>query len=168
MQTNRTPQPLDNDGQDLLEPPLMPFLEMLNGPEGLSTIRDRRLSGFVQQVVSSGAAPIWMRGFQGVVKAIWFNVLPVGWFGDWHPSPSCQWVVPLSGRWYIETQDGKRIEMGPGDIHWGADVGGREMEGPSGHLSGQVGDVPCVQLMIQFESVTDTEVVSPGTPGFWD
>jgi len=52
METKRTQQPLDNNGQDLSNPPLVPFLEMLIGLDGLSTIRDRRLSGFVQQVVS--------------------------------------------------------------------------------------------------------------------
>ena len=99
-----------------------------------------------------------MREFKGVVKAIWFNVLPVGWVGDWHPSPSLQWVVPLSGRWYVETQYGTRTEMGPGDIHWGADLGGQLIPSTGGHLSGQVGDSARVQLMIQFESVVDPEV----------
>jgi len=155
METNKSPQSLDNSGQDSLTPPLVPFLEMLNTRDSLTTIRDRQLSGFVQQVVSSGAAPIWMREFKGVVKAIWFNVLPVGWVGDWHPSPSLQWVIPLSGRWYIKTQDGTRTEMGPGDIHWGADLGLQAIPWSKGHFSGQLGDIPCVQLMIQFESVSE-------------
>jgi hypothetical protein len=96
-----------------------------------------------------------MREFPGAVKAVWFNVLPVGWVGEWHPSPAPQWVVPLSGRWFVETQVGIRVEMGPGDIHWGADTAGAPVHGQVGHRSGQLGDVPCVQLMVQFHDLAD-------------
>ncbi len=88
----------------------------------------------------------------GTVKAVWFNVLPVGRLGEWHPSPTLQWVVPLSGRWFIEMQDGTRLEMGPGDIHWGADLDGCEADGQRGQRSGQLGYAPCVQIMVQFQS----------------
>lgn len=63
-----------------------------------------------------------MREFEGEVKTVRFNVLPVGWVREWRPSPALQWGVPLSDRWFIETQDGKRIEMGPGEIRWGEDL----------------------------------------------
>lgn len=43
-----------------------------------------------------------------------------------------------------------KVEMGPGDIHWGADTAGGAVHGQIGHRSGQLGDVPCVQLMVQF------------------
>lgn len=144
---------LDNDGRDADSPPAIPFWEMRAGPDGRSTIDQQWLTEFVQRSVSGGAAPSWMRKFTGNVKTIWFNVLPVGWVGQWHPSPALQWVIPLSGRWFIETQDGHRVEMGPGEIHWGADVANRVA-----HLSGVVGDVPCVQLMVQFASVDDAGV----------
>jgi hypothetical protein len=128
----------------------MPFWLMDNTAEGHSKIVQRLLEGFHQKSVSGDTDPIWMRAFSGTVKAVWFNILPVGWIGDWHPSPSLQWVVPLSGRWFIETQDGNRVEMGPGDIHWGADVATMLEASRAGHRSGQVGDMPCVQMMVQF------------------
>ena len=133
--------------------PSVPFLEMLTRSDGLSSIRESWLSGFVKQSVSGDSTPIWMRQFPGTVKAVWFNILPVGWIGDWHPSPALQWVVPMSGRWFIETQDGIRVEMGPGEIHWGADLSGGVVNGSKGHRSGQIGESPCVQLMVQFETV---------------
>ena len=101
-----------------------------------------------------------MRGLSGVVKAVWFKIPPVGWMGEWHPSPSLQWVVPHSGRWFIEMQDGIRVEMGPGNIHWGADIAEDGVHGPVGHRSGQLGDVPCVQLMAQFHEAADEGVAS--------
>jgi hypothetical protein len=143
-------KPLQNDGREPASPPSVPFWEMKPGPDGRSTIDEQMLTDFARRVVSGETDPIWMREFRGEVKAIWFNVLPVGWLGDWHPSPELQWVVPLSGRWFIETQDGKRIEMGPGDIHWGADVAIPEANAHIAHRSGQLGDGPCVQMMIQF------------------
>jgi hypothetical protein len=145
----------EKEACDAGSPPAMPFWKMLIGSEGLSTVQPRWLEGFIQQSVSGEAAPIWMREFRGTVKAVWFNVLPVGWVGEWHLSPALQWVVPLSGRWFIETQDGTRLEMGPGDIHWGADLEGRAIDGKRGHRSGQLGDAPCVQIMVQFDATAD-------------
>ena len=88
---------LDQDGRNPQHPPSMPFWKMVPGADGGSTIEQQTLEDFVRQSVSGDAAPIWMRQFQGEVKAVWFNVLPVGWVGEWHPSPALQWVVPLSG-----------------------------------------------------------------------
>jgi hypothetical protein len=145
---------LDNDGRDPRHPPSVPFWYMKPGVDGRSTIEQQKLADFVLRSVSGDTAPIWMREFHGNVKAVWFNVMPVGWVGELHPSPALQWVVPLSGRWFIETQDGKRIEMGPGDIHWGADLdlAGTGVDPTVAHRSGQIGDIPCVQMMVQFHS----------------
>ena len=79
-------------------------------------------------------------------------MLPAGWIGEWHESPRAQWVVPLAGRWFLETQDGRRVEMGPGDIHFGQDRDTREVDGKKGHRSGTVGDEACVQMMVQFRT----------------
>lgn len=91
--------------------PTMPFLEMFLGEDGFSTIRQAWLEGFQKQSVSGDSTPIWMREFPGTPTKVWFNILPVGWVGEWHTSPSLQWVIPLSGRWFIETEDGVRVEM---------------------------------------------------------
>lgn len=114
--TEMTLPPASNDGLDPSDPPRMPFWHMTNTDEGRSMIVQQVLAGFRQQSVSGDTAAIWMREFSGTVKAVWFNILPLGWVGEWHPSPSLQWVVPLSGRWFVETQDGKRVEMGPGTL----------------------------------------------------
>jgi hypothetical protein len=143
--------PPDNNGCDPDNPPAMPFLAMQPGADGRSTIAHAALAGFAMASVSGDAAPSWLRAFEGKVKAVRFNIMPVGWVGDWHPSPALQWVVPLSGRWFIETQDGKRVEMGPGDIHWGADLPGPGAGAAVAHRSGQLGDVPCVQMLVQFD-----------------
>lgn len=81
-----------------------------------------------------------------------FSELPVGWEGTWHENPEPQWIIPLSGRWYVETMDGHRVEMGPGDISFGGDQGTKkDSEGRKGHLSGTVGNEPAKLMMIQLK-----------------
>ena len=48
--------------------------------------------------------------------------------------------------------------MGPGDIHWGTDITEGAVQGQVEHRSGQLGDVPCVQLMVQFHDASDRGV----------
>ena len=50
-----------------------------------------------------------------------FTVQPVGWVGEWHENPAPQWIVLLSGRWWVESMDGTRVEMGPGELSLGED-----------------------------------------------
>lgn len=145
-----TTAPLDNDGRDGENPPVLPFTHMWTGLDGKSRLDESVMRGFGLQSVGGGADPQWMRPFPGEVTAVMFAALPVGWVGQWHPSPHPQWVIPLRGRWFLETQDGSRVEMGPGDIHFGQDIETAEIDGREGHLSGTVGDEPCLQVLIQF------------------
>ncbi|KTT16842.1 hypothetical protein [uncultured Pseudacidovorax sp.] len=142
-----TTVPLPPVGTDPDQPPLLPFLHLWTDLSGTSRIDLSRMAGFGLKSVGGKASPQWLRPFPGEVAAVQFAVLPVGWVGDWHESPHPQWVVPLRGRWFIETMDGQRVEMGPGDIHFGQDQG---TTGARGHRSGQLGEEPCLQLMLQF------------------
>ncbi len=144
--------PPSNDGCDTAVPPTVPYYSMWRAPNGLSALARCDLDGFLQKSVGGKAAPMWMRQFPGEVVSIFFAVLPVGWVGEWHESPKPQWVIPLSGRWFIEALDGVRLEMGPGDIHWGQDINTRAVDDNRGHRSGQIGNEPCVHLMIQFKA----------------
>lgn len=64
-------------------------------------------------------------------------VLPVGWVGDWHENLKPQYIVPLSGSWFVETMDGKRIDMGSCDLSFGNDQNTKlNAKGLRGHRSG--------------------------------
>jgi hypothetical protein len=78
-----------------------------------------------------------------------FTVQPVGWIGTWHENPAPQWIVVLSGRWWIESMDGTRIEQGPGEFSFGEDQGCVEIDGRKGHRSGTVGNAPAVLMTVQ-------------------
>jgi hypothetical protein len=96
------------------------------------------------------AAPQWNARQPTGEATVVVTVQPVGWVGEWHENPAPQWIVPLSGRWFVEAMDGTRVEMGPGEMSFGedqdcvADAAGRK-----GHRSGTVGNEPAVLLTVQ-------------------
>lgn len=96
------------------------------------------------------AAPQWNNAQTAAESAVVFTVQPVGWIGEWHENPAPQWIVPLRGRWWVQSMDGTRIEMGPGDLslgedqHCTADAAGRR-----GHRSGTIGDEPAVLMTVR-------------------
>jgi hypothetical protein len=97
------------------------------------------------------AAPQWQGRKVHEGATVFVTVQPVGWIGDWHENPKPQWIVPLSGRWFVEAMDGQRVEMGPGEISFGEDQHTRERDGRRGHLSGTVGDEPAVLMIVQLD-----------------
>ena len=77
-------------------------------------------------------------------KLVIRGVLEPGWrwSNDWQPiigTPSCQLPhtgVVLSGRWHIEMDGGKAVDIGPGDVY----------AIPPGHDAWVVGDEPVQTL----------------------
>ena len=69
------------------------------------------------------ADPQWNDTMARGEATVVFTVQPVGWVGEWHENPAPQWIVVLSGRWWIESMDGTRIEQGPGEFSFGEDQG---------------------------------------------
>lgn len=103
-----------------------------------------------EQRSMGGAAPQWNDAMARGEATVVFSVQPVGWVGDWHKNPAPQWIVPLKGRWWVESMDGQRIEMGPGELSFGEDqrcVAGSD--GRIGHRSGTVGDEPAHLMIVQ-------------------
>ena len=99
---------------------------------------------------SGGAAPQWNDKQSKTEATVVFTVQPVGWVGDWHENPAPQWIIVLSGRWWIESMDGTRIEQGPGEFSFGEDQGSKkDAQGRKGHRSGTIGDEPAVLMTVQ-------------------
>ena len=65
-----------------------------------------------------------------------FLKLPVGWHGDWHPTPIRQWLILLSGELEFEVGDGKQFRRKTGDVVMLDDVMGK------GHQTKVVGNIP--------------------------
>ncbi len=76
--------------------------------------------------------------------------LPVGWTADWHENHIPKWIYVLRGAWSVESMDGHKVVIQAGEYSFGGDQGCKAGRGGRlGHLSAQVGDEPCVQLIIQ-------------------
>ena len=96
-----------------------------------------------------GADPQWNDKQDKMPSTVVFTVQPVGWVGTWHENPAPQWIVVLSGAWWVESMDGTRVEMKAGEFSLGEDQDCRETEGKKGHRSGTIGDQPAVLMTVQ-------------------
>jgi hypothetical protein len=116
--------------------------------DGVSHQTRCALTAFTLEGVG-GAALQWNDPQARSEATVVHTVQPVGWIGDWHENPAPQWIVVLSGRWWIESMDGMRIEQGPGEFSFGEDQGCAPTNGRKGHRSGTIGDVPAVLMTVQ-------------------
>jgi quercetin dioxygenase-like cupin family protein len=129
--------------------PRVPYWHVYVDAAGVSRQTRCHLEDFDLSSIAPPATPQWQGRKTTAQATVMVTVLPVGWRGDWHENPKPQWIIPLSGRWYVETMDGARVEMGAGDISFGEDQGTRDKRG---HASGTVGDAPAVLMLVQFEA----------------
>jgi hypothetical protein len=68
------------------------------------------------------------------VDRVVFLSSPIGWFGDFHPTPRRQFIFFLSGMLEVEVSDGEKRRFGPGSVLVVEDTVGE------GHVSRVVGD----------------------------
>jgi hypothetical protein len=133
------------------EGPVVPYWHLWTAADGISRLTKCAMTEFELRSMKPPAAPQWQgRPITGRTTMM-VTVQPISWIGTWHENPKPQWIVPLSGRWFVEAMDGTRVEMGPGEISFGGDQNCREVDGRRGHRSGTIGDVPAVLMVVQFE-----------------
>lgn len=129
--------------------PVLDYWHLCADTDGVSHQTRCALDGFELGGVGD-AAPQWNDKQAKGEATVVFVVLPVGWVGEWHENPAPQWILPLSGRWWVEAMDGTRVEMGPGELSLGEDQHCVvDSEGRRGHRSGTAGDVPVVLMTVQ-------------------
>lgn len=133
---------------DLGPKPSVPYWHLWVDADGVSHQRECHLTNYDLTRVG-GADPQWNNKQGTHSSTVVFTVQPVGWVGDWHENPAPQWIVVLSGRWWIESMDGTRIEQGAGEFSFGEDQGCREKDSKKGHRSGTVGNQPAVLMTVQ-------------------
>jgi hypothetical protein len=136
------------------EPPRVHYWHLWADAEGVSHQQQCALSEFELKSMQPPADPQWQGTRRSGAMSMLVTVQPVGWVGNWHENPKPQWIVPLSGRWFVESMDGTRVEMGAGEISFGGDQNCRDMSGRRGHRSGTVGDAPAVLMVVQLNDVT--------------
>ena len=107
------------------------------------------MTRFTLKSMQPPAAPQWQGDKTRGDISVLTTVQPVGWRGDWHENPKPQWIIPLSGRWFVQSMDGARVEKGAGEISFGEDQHSDSTADNRGHLSGVVGDEPAALMIIQ-------------------
>jgi hypothetical protein len=133
-------------------PPKQYYWDVWTDEHGVTHQTRCAFTAFQMQSMGGRAAPQWNDHLVTSPASVLIATLPVGWIGDWHSNPKPQWIIPMSGRWFVETMDGMRVEMGAGDISFGADQNAKpDAEGRAGHRSGTVGDVPAVMMIVQLD-----------------
>lgn len=134
-----------NDNQ-----PEQSYWHVWTDDEGVSHQTRCQLTNFKQESMGGDAAPQWNNHLLSADTTILFAEMPVGWVGEWHENPKPQWIIPLSGRWFVETMDGMRVEMGVGEVSFGGDQNTKpNQQGHFGHLSGTVGSEPAKVMIVQ-------------------
>ena len=73
-----------------------------------------------------------------------FLELPVGWYGNWHPTPVRQWLILMTGKCEFEAGDGERAIRKAGDVVMLDDLTGK------GHQTKVLGDEPVRIAAIHF------------------
>ncbi len=133
-------------------PPRVAYWHLWTDETGVSHQQQCALDRFDWEGVGQ-AAPQWNDAQPPSDATVVFTVQPVGWVGEWHENPAPQWIVPLSGRWWVEAMDGTRVEMGPGDLSLGEDQNcAADAQGRQGHRSGTIGDEPAVLMTVRLHT----------------
>src|ERR1700744_3169974 len=134
------------------EKPMVPYWHLWTARQGVSRQTRCAMSEFESQSIAPPANPQWLGSKVHDGATVFVTVLPIGWTGDWHENPKPQWIIPLSGRWFVESMDGQRVEMGPGEISFGEDQNTSGTDGRKGHLSGTAGEEAAVLMIVQFDA----------------
>ena len=117
--------------------------------DGISRQERCTISQFTLGRLGERNSPQFSRGLIKDGNAF-VTYLPVGWVGPWHENPEPKWIYVLRGAWTVTSMDGQIALMKAGEYSYGGDQGCiMTPDGRTGHLSAQVGDEPCVQLIIQ-------------------
>lgn len=141
--------------------PVVHYWHVWSDDAGVSH-QSRCALGAFERESMGGAAAQWNDRQPPSGAGVVFTVLPPGWVGEWHENPKPQWIVPLSGRWFVESMDGTRVEMGAGEVSFGGDQGCvADAEGRRGHRSGTLGGEPAVLMLVQLDEAPPRHVSCP-------
>lgn len=137
--------------EEAADAPTLHYWHLWADAEGVSRQTRCVLGDFARESMG-GAAAQWNDRQMSANATVVFTVLPAGWTGEWHENPQPQWIVPLSGRWFVESMDGTRVEMGAGEISFGGDQGCvTDVKDRKGHRSGTLDDQPAVLMLVQLD-----------------
>ena len=134
---------------DTNSPAPLPYWHLWTDDDGISRQNLCSMAPYTLGVLGPNDSPQWSLDLIKEGNAF-LTLLPVGWTADWHENHIPKWIYVLRGSWSVESMDGQKQVFGPGEFSFGGDQQCiATASGARGHLSAQVGDEPCLQLIIQ-------------------
>ena len=131
--------------------PTFSYPHVYTKPDGRSSIKTSTLAGFEEKSMGGNSGSQWnLEWLTEQPCTILFSELPADFDGDWHENPKPQWILPMEGGWWVETQDGKRAEFRVGELSFGGDQNTTpDADGNKGHRSGVLDGKPCRMMIVQ-------------------
>ena len=117
------------------------YMRLYADEEGVSHFEDVEIT-FQESEFVPPAPPVLLSSFNPA-NQYGFEVVPPGWYGDWHPAPGRVLAIYLSGQGEIEASDGEVRTIGPGSILLAEDTTGK------GHISRTTGPDEGLVLILQ-------------------
>ena len=90
------------------------------------------------------APPIKLSDYIHASRCV-FIVFPVGWYGDWHPTPARQIFICIQGALEVTVSDGEKRIVDQGCIVFVEDTEGK------GHITKVIGDVDVHATVVQLQ-----------------
>ena len=132
--------------------PELTYWHVYTDESGVSRQKQVTLTDFEEESMGGKSAKQFNKHLMDSAAHIIFAEMPAGWRGEWHENPKPQWIIPLSGKWFVKTMDGMKVEMGAGELSFGGDQYTKaDKDGNKGHVSGTVGDEPVKLMIIQLK-----------------
>jgi hypothetical protein len=116
------------------------YTRIYAGPDGESHFADGEIE--LREFAYAPPAPPFAVSDPSPATGVAMTMLPVGWYGDWHPTPRLQWWFQLAGELDVGTSDGDSRHFSPGDIVRVEDTTGR------GHTTAVAGTDPVVAVYV--------------------
>lgn len=128
-----------DDGENRLK-----YTRVYADEEGESHFEDVEV-GMSEVVFAPPAPPLRLSEFMESSRFSFLSAQP-GWFGDWHPAPSRQFMLHLQGEVEAEVSDGEIRRFGPGSATLVEDTSGK------GHRSRVVGEQEVLLAVVQLDT----------------
>lgn len=119
----------------------MKYVRLYADEEGESHWEDLEV-GLVATAYAPPAPPINVSSPVETKQLIFLSV-PSGWLGDWHPSPTRQFMLFTEGELEVQTSEGDVRRFLAGDVVLGEDTHGK------GHLSRVLGEGRLSAVVVQ-------------------
>jgi len=111
---------------------MIEYLRFFSDEEGCSHFENKTINLEVKDYAPP--APSLNTSIMESAENSVFLELPIGWYGNWHPTPVRQWLILMTGMCEVEAGDGEKKICKAGDVVMLDDLTGK------GHQTKVLGD----------------------------